>query len=576
MFYSHSILAKSGPFAHVWLAATWEKKLTRSMIFNTDIATAVESIVNPSAPLALRLSANLLVAYLMNDCNEAMVKIRMAFRGGVVDLPEENAVANFDELDLSFEMNAPFGGGVGGGGDGGADEWAAAATTQNLGNARDISLAGSEMDDDSLAGSRSQELGGAPFSAGGGSRRFTDASSIEMMRGVDDAEGRFSGVGGRDSFLGGANEEDLGMTDLEPVAQADLLPPDLPEDDFAPARAGGRRAHVRRGAARCGSLGPVVDDLGAITGGAMDVDDEPPPPAGDDAEEAAAPEPAKKKRKPAKRAVDLRDAATQLDAATIKGWMKDRSAIVRVKRPRDAAPAAPAFGAPGSTRRDALGGGARGRAALANNAAGDAAAAAAEAAPAAPRFSAQFGDDDDDSVEVGRFESAAAPEPGAPESAKGDLLDAGSDAPRFGEDDYDLPPPDFEAGDYAPRPDDDDDLLGPPPDDDGDAGFLQPIDDEDLPAPDDFDRSGAQDRDWHPNTIKVVGLLRDQLDAAESLSFDAFTAGANKRSAVGVFVELLHLKTWDFVQLDQPAAYGDITVSKAAHFHDPIPQAVAA
>ena len=41
MFYSHSILAKSGPFAHVWLAATWEKKLTRSMIFNTDIATAV-------------------------------------------------------------------------------------------------------------------------------------------------------------------------------------------------------------------------------------------------------------------------------------------------------------------------------------------------------------------------------------------------------------------------------------------------------------------------------------------------------------------------------------------------------
>jgi hypothetical protein len=30
----------------------------------------------------------------MNDCNEAMVKIRMAFRGGVVDLPEENAVAS--------------------------------------------------------------------------------------------------------------------------------------------------------------------------------------------------------------------------------------------------------------------------------------------------------------------------------------------------------------------------------------------------------------------------------------------------------------------------------------------------
>ncbi|KAH8054402.1 hypothetical protein JL721_10526 [Aureococcus anophagefferens] len=441
MFYSHSILAKSGPFAHVWLAATWEKKLTRSMIFNTDIATAVESIVNPSARSALRLSANLLVgvvriyarkarpgvAYLMNDCNEAMVKIRMAFRGGVVDLPEENAVANFDELDLSFEMNAPFGGGVGGGGDGGADE-PGARRRALLRRRRLAALHGRVVDRDDAR------------------RR--------------DAEGRF-GVGGRGSFLGGANEEDLGMTDLEPVAQADLLPPDLPEDDFAPAYAPEDDEPMFDAAQpRDGSLGPVVDDLGAITGGAMDVDDEPPPPAGDDAEEARA-EPRRRSGSP----------------------------------------------------RSALG---------------------------------------------------AAPEPGAPESAKGDLLDAGSDAPRFGEDDYDLPPPDFEAGDYAPRPDDDDDLLGPPPDDDGDAGFLQPIDDEDLPAPDDFDRSGAQDRDWHPNTIKVVGLLRDQLDAAESLSFDAFTAGANKRSAVGVFVELLHLKTWDFVQLDQPAAYGDITVCRSS------------
>ena len=175
MFYSHSILAKSGPFAHVWLAATWEKKLTRSMIFNTDIATAVgawpprlpraapllrprarapapdrppprprridrepvgaarapavgeparrrrahlraqgaspasASITAPPPPSPRRPPppapravararsaepAEPQVAYLMNDCNEAMVKIRMAFRGGVVDLPEENAVAS--------------------------------------------------------------------------------------------------------------------------------------------------------------------------------------------------------------------------------------------------------------------------------------------------------------------------------------------------------------------------------------------------------------------------------------------------------------------------------------------------
>ena len=81
----------------------------------------------------------------------------------------------------------------------------------------------------------------------------------------------------------------------------------------------------------------------------------------------------------------------------------------------------------------------------------------------------------------------------------------------------------------------------------------------------------ADAREWHPNTIKVVELLRDQLAANESLSFDALTAGANKRSAVGVFVELLHLKTWDFVALDQPEPYADITVAKAPCFNDPIP-----
>ena len=76
MFYSHSILAKSGPFAHVWLAATWEKKVTRSMIFGTDIATVVESIANPAAPRALRLSANLLVGVVRIYARKARAGVR--------------------------------------------------------------------------------------------------------------------------------------------------------------------------------------------------------------------------------------------------------------------------------------------------------------------------------------------------------------------------------------------------------------------------------------------------------------------------------------------------------------------
>ena len=76
-----------------------------------------------------------------------------------------------------------------------------------------------------------------------------------------------------------------------------------------------------------------------------------------------------------------------------------------------------------------------------------------------------------------------------------------------------------------------------------------------------------------PNTVKVATLLRDHLADRDALSFGAFTRGADKRSAASAFVELLHLKTWDFVALDQPHAYGDISIVKAACFHDEVPAA---
>mmetsp|Transcript_7240 Transcript_7240/g.10369 ORF Transcript_7240/g.10369 Transcript_7240/m.10369 type:complete len:857 (+) Transcript_7240:255-2825(+) len=93
MFYSQIILAKKGPLGKVWLAAHWgDKKLGRTQIFSADIASSVESIVHPTVPLALRVSGHLLlgvvriysrkVKYLVHDCHEAMVKIKMAFRPG--------------------------------------------------------------------------------------------------------------------------------------------------------------------------------------------------------------------------------------------------------------------------------------------------------------------------------------------------------------------------------------------------------------------------------------------------------------------------------------------------------------
>ena len=119
-------------------------------------------------------------------------------------------------------------------------------------------------------------------------------------------------------------------------------------------------------------------------------------------------------------------------------------------------------------------------------------------------------------------------------------------------------------------------LLAPPP---GAASFdAGGVDDLHAVEPDaDEAASGivpsTDDREWHPNTVKVATLLRDHLADRDALSFGAFTRGADKRSAASAFVELLHLKTWDFVALDQPHAYGDISIAKAACFHDEVPAA---
>lgn len=41
MFYSQLVLAKKGPLGKVWLAAHWDRKLTKTQINSTDIAKSV-------------------------------------------------------------------------------------------------------------------------------------------------------------------------------------------------------------------------------------------------------------------------------------------------------------------------------------------------------------------------------------------------------------------------------------------------------------------------------------------------------------------------------------------------------
>ncbi|KAI0229714.1 sister chromatid cohesion protein 1 [Massospora cicadina] len=111
MFFSETILSAKGPLAKVWLAAHMEKKLTKAQLLQADLKVSIVAIGGEgSLPMALRLSGQLLLGvvriysrkakYLLEDCNEANIKLKMAFRPGVVDLPADQLVANLHAITL--------------------------------------------------------------------------------------------------------------------------------------------------------------------------------------------------------------------------------------------------------------------------------------------------------------------------------------------------------------------------------------------------------------------------------------------------------------------------------------------
>ncbi|KAK6911774.1 Rad21/Rec8-like protein, N-terminal [Dillenia turbinata] len=166
MFYSQFILAKKGPLGTIWIAAHLERKLRKNQVADTDIGVSVEiefwiptgegigqkkqptvfdvltssflrgvycyhsysetersikvlpdSILFPEVPIALRLSSHLLlgvvriysrkVNYLFDDCSEALLKIKQAFRSTAVDLPPEESTAPYHSITLpeTFDLD---------------------------------------------------------------------------------------------------------------------------------------------------------------------------------------------------------------------------------------------------------------------------------------------------------------------------------------------------------------------------------------------------------------------------------------------------------------------------------------
>ncbi|KAJ4837210.1 hypothetical protein Tsubulata_040033 [Turnera subulata] len=117
MFYSQFILAKKGPLGTIWIAAHLERKLRKNQVADTDIGVSVDSILFPDVPIALRLSSHLLlgvvriysrkVNYLFDDCSEALLKIKQAFRSTAVDLPPEESHAPYHSITLpeTFDLD---------------------------------------------------------------------------------------------------------------------------------------------------------------------------------------------------------------------------------------------------------------------------------------------------------------------------------------------------------------------------------------------------------------------------------------------------------------------------------------
>ncbi|XP_062283119.1 double-strand-break repair protein rad21-like protein 1 [Scomber scombrus] len=110
MFFTQLFTSKRGPLAKIWLAAHWEKKLTKAQVFDCNLETTIRDIISPKMKIGLRTSGHLLLGvvriysrkakYLLADCSDALVQIKVAFRPGQTDMPVEGLEATVKAITL--------------------------------------------------------------------------------------------------------------------------------------------------------------------------------------------------------------------------------------------------------------------------------------------------------------------------------------------------------------------------------------------------------------------------------------------------------------------------------------------
>lgn len=105
------------------------------------------------------------------------------------------------------------------------------------------------------------------------------------------------------------------------------------------------------------------------------------------------------------------------------------------------------------------------------------------------------------------------------------------------------------------------------------------------------DQSSTETK-WHKHTVKVLKLLQRRLRSTDgeveegtagdgdddnkvnAIQFHQLSQHCTRRTAASVFFEMLQLKTWDFIELDQSEPYGDITITPGIRFSEAPPSSL--
>ncbi|GAB9471029.1 hypothetical protein Gpo141_00008255 [Globisporangium polare] len=592
MFYSQIILAKKGPLGKIWLAAHWDKKLNKQQIFTADIQSSVDSIVNPQVPLALRVSGHLLlgvvriysrkVKYLFSDCSEALVKIKLAFRPGVVDLPANNQqasshainVSNFGEFDVELtysidSISAPS-----------LDEWIA-ASSQTTARRQDITLADPlrrTQDDDELA---DRDAFGAEDSFGGGDWQAFDLDDIGDKEGVLDVS-RVSDVEiARDASAVFPALDESGLMGTMDKSNADESRfgdedrPDLAFDDDYGVDAFEVDNGLEIPPSPSNHSLDISTDLNVSINNSRTSLDFALANEGEDAAESLRP---KKKRRIG------RDSVTELNSAVLKKGMADVSDITRVRDISYRKPNTSSFGV--STTLSTAGPDLFNKPCVLDISEDLLSmfkyTMKKRKFPFISEESEDAHEDRAEDVEQTRRQSEASMLEGGRESVLPDddsVLDSSMHEDKsfqFEENGHGLEMEEPEYPEYD---------LGAPMEPDYPEEELEDLNvDIELAAVNDLQGNLDETMDgqeasfttaqhkWHPHTVKVMKVLRTSLQDKTEVTYKQLTKNMqSRRTAAALFFELLQLKTLDYVDVEQSRPYGDIKIAKAARFSETIP-----